>query len=175
MASICIVYGTVDGQTRRISECLQDVIESHGHQVNLVNVERTGSLDLSLYDKVVIGASIRYGRHHAGVHDFIDAHLDVLQHKPGAFFSVNIVARKPGRNRPETNPYVRKFLGRIRWQPQLVDVFAGRLDYPRYGRVDRLMIRLIMLLTHGPTDPGTVTEFTDWARVSAFAEQVVAL
>ena len=30
------------------------------------------------------------------------------------------------------------------------------------------MIRFIMLLTGGPTDPATVVEFTDWQRVEAF-------
>jgi menaquinone-dependent protoporphyrinogen IX oxidase len=32
-----------------------------------------------------------------------------------------------------------------------------------------------MLVTHGPTDPTTVTEFTDWARVGAFGERVAAM
>ncbi|MEI7614715.1 MAG: menaquinone-dependent protoporphyrinogen IX dehydrogenase, partial [Betaproteobacteria bacterium] len=34
---------------------------------------------------------------------------------------------------------------------------------------DRLMIRLIMLMTKGPTDPETVVEFTDWQQVENFA------
>jgi menaquinone-dependent protoporphyrinogen oxidase len=92
---------------------------------------------------------------------------------PSAYFSVNIVARKPGKDRPETNPYVRNFLRRVAWRPQRVEVFAGRLDYPRYGVCDRLIIRFIMLLTGGPTSPDTVVEFTDWQRVDAFAAALV--
>jgi menaquinone-dependent protoporphyrinogen oxidase len=94
---------------------------------------------------------------------------------PSAFFSVNIVARKPEKNRPETNPYMKKFLRQIAWRPMLVAVFAGKLDYPRYGFLDRMMIRLIMALTKGPTDPSTVVEFTDWRQVDAFAGQVEEL
>lgn len=175
MSSICIVYATVDGQTRRICDSLKDVIESHGHQVDLVAIDKAQTLDLASYDKVVVGSSIRYGKHHPMLAGFVDARADVLGSKPSAFFSVNIVARKPEKNRAGTNPYVRSFLGQVRWRPQLVDVFAGRLDYPRYGRFDRLMIRLIMLITRGPTDPTTVTEFTDWARVGAFAERVALM
>jgi menaquinone-dependent protoporphyrinogen oxidase len=63
---------------------------------------------------------------------------------------------------------VRKFLRGVAWQPRLVEVFAGKLDYPRYGACDRLIIRFIMLLTRGPTAPDTVVEFTDWQRVNAF-------
>lgn len=38
-----------------------------------------------------------------------------------------------------------------------------------YGFVDRTMIRLIMWMTRGPTDPGTNIEFTDWKQVDKFA------
>jgi menaquinone-dependent protoporphyrinogen oxidase len=49
------------------------------------------------------------------------------------------------------------------------------LDYPRYGFWDRLVIRVIMLLTRGPTDPRAVVEFTDWSKVDAFGRRVAAL
>ena len=73
-----------------------------------------------------------------------------LNAMPSAYFSVNIVARKPGKDSPATNPYVRKFLRSVVWRPRLVEVFAGKLDYPRYGVCDRLIIRFIMLLTRRP-------------------------
>lgn len=98
-----------------------------------------------------------------------------LDAKPNAFFSVNIVARKPQKNQPDTNPYLQKFLKGIRWRPKDTDVFAGKLDYPSYRFADRLMIRLIMLITGGPTDPRTVVEFTDWQRVDAFARRVISM
>ena len=60
-------------------------------------------------------------------------------------------------------------------QRNLVDVFAGKLDYPRYGFLDRQMIRFIMLMTRGPTDPTAIVEFTDWQRVEAFAQRIHAL
>jgi len=63
----------------------------------------------------------------------------------------------------------------IRWRPKDTDVFAGKLDYPSYRFADRLMIRLIMLITGGPTDPRTVVEFTDWQRVDAFARRVISM
>ena len=77
--------------------------------------------------------------------------------------------------RDSTNPYLQKFLRQVPWQPNELDVFAGRLDYPRYGFIDRQMIRLIMWITHGPTDPHAVVEFTDWQRVDAFALRVASL
>ena len=175
MASILILYSTTDGHTLRICQRVQAQVEKEGHHVTLVSITGGGLPDLASFDKIVIGARIRYGKHEPAVFAFIKAHLAELQRMPNAFFSVNIVARKPEKNRAETNPYVQKFLRRTPWTPDLVDVFAGKLDYPRCGLLDRLMIRFIMLITGGPTDPSTVVEFTDWQRVEAFARQVCAL
>ncbi|MDR3298721.1 MAG: menaquinone-dependent protoporphyrinogen IX dehydrogenase [Candidatus Accumulibacter sp.] len=175
MSAILILYSTVDGHTRTICERIGREIEAAGHTVSLWRVEDADGIDLTACDKIVIGASIRYGRHRRSVFEFIEAHLSLLESRPNAFFSVNIVARKPAKNRPETNPYLRAFLRRTRWKPRLFDVFAGRLDYPGYRPLDRLAIRFIMWLTKGPTDPATVVEFTDWTRVDAFARRVAEL
>jgi menaquinone-dependent protoporphyrinogen oxidase len=56
-----------------------------------------------------------------------------------------------------------------------VAVFGGKLNYPAYGVLDRLMIRLIMKITGGPTDPATVVVFTDWEQVDDFARVIAGL
>ena len=96
----------------------------------------------------------------------------MLESKPNAFFSVNIVARKPEKNRPETNPYIRKFKKKSSWQPKELAVFAGKIDYQKCSFWDRHIIRLIMWITKGPTHPTTVAEFTDWAEVEVFARRI---
>ena len=168
MARILIVYSTTDGHTLRICERLRGLVEAQGHQVSLVPVAEAADAALERYDKIVVGASIRYGKHRPAVVDFMNRNAALLNRKPSAFFSVNVVARKPEKNRPETNPYVRKLLRRMAWQPRAVAVFAGKIDYPRYDVLDRMVIRFIMLLTGGPTDPRSVVEFTDWRQVEAF-------
>jgi menaquinone-dependent protoporphyrinogen oxidase len=175
MPRVLIVYSSTDGHTVKICQRLRQAIEPSGAQVQVVSVADADGVDLGSYDTIVVGASIRRGRHSKAIHEFVDARADQLAAKASAFFSVNIVARKPDKNRPETNPYLRKFLERIRWQPRLLAVFAGKLDYPRYGFVDRLMIRFIMLITGGPTDPRAVVEFTDWNEVEAFGRRVAQL
>jgi menaquinone-dependent protoporphyrinogen oxidase len=146
-----------------------------GQRVTLVPLEQAAALNLANFERIVIGASIRYGHHPPHVAQFIAKHQTLLESRPSAFFSVNIVARKPNKNTPTTNPYLRKFLQSITWKPQLCAVFAGKLDYPRYGFFDRQMIRLIMLLTKGPTDPEAVVEYTDWVKVDAFGRAVCEL
>ena len=175
MSSILVVYHTTDGHTGKICRHLQQAIEHDGHRVEVVCLNHDPQLELDAYDKLVIGASIRYGKHNPKVYDFIGNNSKILSEKPSAFFSVNMVARKPQKRTADTNPYVRKFLKQIPWQPDRVAVFAGKIDYPRYSFMDRNIIHFIMWLTKGPTDPATVKEFTDWEQVEAFAHVISAL
>lgn len=175
MKQVVIVYSTTDGQTRKICHRLKHVIERHGHQVTLILVEDETTIDLVQFDTVIVGASIRYGKHRPEIIRFIEKNRSLLESKPNAFFSVNVVARKPGKNQPEQNPYLQKFLKRISWCPRNLAVFAGKIDYPSYRPIDRWMIRLIMWMTKGPTNPDAVVEFTDWQQVEHFGERISAL
>ena len=175
MSNILVAYSTTDHHTQHLCERLQQLLEPTGNRVTVLPLRQAEALDLRVFDKIVIGASIRYGHHQPEVATFIERHQALLERQPSAFFSVNIVARKPEKNQPSTNPYLIKFLSQISWKPTLTAVFAGKLDYPSYRFFDRLMIRLIMLATHGPTDPKAVIEFTDWQQVETFAQQVMAL
>ncbi len=175
MASILIIYSTVDGHTLRICQRLQQVIERQAHRVKLVSVQDKADADLVRFDKVVMGASIRYGKHRPQVYDFIRRNVKVLESKPGAFFSVNVVARKPEKSTPETNPYMKQFQKKSPWRPKELAVFAGKIDYRKYRFRDRHIIRLIMWMTNGPTHPETVAEFTDWEAVDAFGRRVCVM
>jgi menaquinone-dependent protoporphyrinogen oxidase len=174
MASVIMVYSTTDGHTVKICRRLQEVLEGQGHTVAITELKPGADIDLGPYERIVIGASIRYGKHRPEVAAFIEQNVEALRAKPSAFFSVNAVARKPEKRDPDTNPYVRKFLKSISWQPPVVGVFGGKIDYPKYGFVDKMMIRFIMWMTKGPTDPNSVTEFTDWDAVDAFGRKLGA-
>ena len=175
MASVLIIYSTTDGQTRKIGSRLKQVIEERDHDVALVGIDEAVSVDPSGYDKIVIGASIRYGKHHKKVYEFIDRNQQILGEKPSCFLSVNLVARKPGKNRADTNPYVKKFLTQIAWKPAIVEVVAGKLDYKLYSFRDRIIIRFIMWMTKGPTNPEACVEYTNWDQVEQFGREVSEL
>ncbi len=169
---ILILFSSTDGHTETICRRLQAIIGRQQHHVEVISIDDEEKVDLEAFDKIVVGASIRYGKHRPEVYAFIERNLAILNSKPSAFFSVNVVARKADKNRPDTNPYLIKFLKQIPWQPKIVAVFAGKIDYRKYGFWDRLMIRLIMWMTHGPTDPRANIEYTDWNQVEAFAIQI---
>ncbi len=175
MSRILIIYSTTDGHTREICQRLQHVIEQQDtktNEVELVSINDGLDIEMDRFDKIVLGASIRYGKHRPAVHEFVKKYERILDSKPNAFFSVNVVARKPGKNQPHTNPYLIKFLKQVSWRPKVLAVFAGKINYPSYSFWDRLMIRLIMLITNGPTNPKTVIEFTDWNKVEVFGKVI---
>ena len=166
-----IIYSTTDGQTKKICESIKDnSINKSSYEV--VSLNEAFYKEIEKYDQIIIGASIRYGRHSPRVYKFIKENKNILEKKKTAFFSVNVVARKPEKSTPETNPYIRKFLKKSSWQPKKVGVFAGKIDYPRLGFINRNVIRLIMLITKGPTDIKNTYEFTDWQNVKKFTTEL---
>ena len=162
-----ILYSSHDGQTKKISEFLT------AHLQGEVKVDALREdYDIQDFERVIIGASIRYGHFNKMLDRFVARHRLQLEEKSAIFFGVNLTARKEGKDNPENNVYVRKFLQRTQWQPKLAAVFAGALLYPRYKWFDRIMIQFIMKLTGGETDPTKEIEYTDWKKVVQFAEQI---
>ena len=163
-----LIYSTVDGQTeaicKRMASCAKNT------SVDVMSISNVRNLDD--YKTIIIGASIRYGKYRNEVYNFINENFLVLESKKNAFFSVNVVARKPEKNSPDTNPYVIKFLEKINWKPKNIEVFAGKIDYPKYKFIDKYSIKFIMWVTKGPTDTSQSYEFTDWNKVEAFAENL---
>ena len=166
------MYSTVDGHTLEICERLMKVVEARGHTATLVELTPDSSIDLEQFDRIVIGASIRYGKHRPEVTKFINDNMEAIQSRNGAFFSVNAVARKPEKKDPDTNPYVRKFFKSITWQPSVIGIFGGKIHYAKYGFLDRTMIRFIMWMTKGPTALDSNVDFTNWDEVEAFGNAV---
>ncbi len=168
---IAILYNTTDGHTLTICERIIYLLNQQDLFPELFEINHFDRM-LGEYDLVLIGASIRYGHHHNNVIDFIKDHKEELKQVKTAFFSVNLVARKPEKNTVKTNPYVIKFFKQVTWKPELGAVFAGVLDYPRYGFFDRMMIKLIMKITGGPTTGDGPIEYTNWEHVEAFAQSI---
>ena len=166
-----ILYSTTDGQTLKICERIKTKVSS---EIDIVSLDNIKSIKLDLYDLVILGASIRYGKHKLEVSNFVLNNKEVLESKKTAFFSVNAVARKDNKNTPESNPYILKFLKQTNWKPNYVEVFAGKINYPKYNLIDKYIIRFIMWITKGPTNIKNVYEFTDWAKVDNFASKFSA-
>tara|TARA_B100001093_G_scaffold418503_1_gene409760 strand:+ start:88 stop:606 length:519 start_codon:yes stop_codon:yes gene_type:complete len=171
MHNALIIYSSTDGHTETICKRISNFLNNK-NETKIISLDEATKIDLTVFNKIIIGASIRYGKHSKKLYKFIESNKSILDQKQSTFFSVNVVARKPEKNTPETNPYIKKFLKISNWKPKKIGVFAGRVDYPNYGFFDKYIIKLIMFLTNGPTDTSQSYEFTDWPKVDDFAREL---
>ena len=166
-----IIYSSTDGHTKIICERITNFL-NEGNETKIASLDEATKLDLSEFNKIIIGASIRYGRHSNELYKFIEINKNILDQKESIFFSVNVVARKPEKNTPDTNPYIKKFLKISKWKPKKIGVFAGKVDYPKYSFFDKYIIKLIMFITNGPTNTSEAYEFTNWQKVQQFSQEI---
>ena len=171
MSNSLIIYSTTDGHTKTICERMTNFSKKN-EMIKIISLEEATRFNLSTFNKIIIGASIRYGRHSKELYKFIRLNKEVLDQKDNVFFSVNVVARKPEKNNPDTNPYIKNFLKISKWRPKKIAVFAGKVDYPKYNFFEKYIIKFIMFITKGPTDTSQTYEFTDWEKVDDFAKQL---
>jgi menaquinone-dependent protoporphyrinogen oxidase len=175
--AIAIYYATRDGQARRIAEHIWRRLNGAGMLAAPRNLlpALPVSAELAQAALIVLVAAVRYGKHLPETDRFLSVYSALPAPPPLALASVNLSARKPGKTTGSGNTYLRKTIARHRLMPAVAVAFAGRLDYRRYSWRDRQIIRFIMLLTGGPTDPETSIEYTSWNAVDEFADEIAAL
>ena len=84
---ILIVYGTTEGQTRKISRFMEAILKDGGHEVTVADASETPPSP-SAYDAVIIGASVHIHKYQSAVLHYINRHVEALNKRPCAFFSV---------------------------------------------------------------------------------------
>ena len=161
------IYSTSNGQSLKICNALNQNKESL-----IIDIDKIQKVKLDEFDQIIIGASVKYGDHNKKIYDFIKNNKILLETKKTGFFSVNATARKSEKNKPETNPYVIKFLKKTNWTPDNIGVFAGKIDFPNYNFLEKYIIKVIMWITNGPTDTSKTFEFTDWEDVKKFSDKI---
>jgi menaquinone-dependent protoporphyrinogen oxidase len=177
MARILIVYGTTEGQTRKIAQRIGAELEKLGQTVELRDSTTIGEpLAQGAFDAVMIGASVHQGRYQSAVEHFVSANLGVLERMPTAFFSVSLVAASPDpEDRLDAEHVIERFCERTGWRPTLIHSIAGALLYTEYDFLKRWLLKLIARHYGGPTDTSRDYEFTDWDDVARFAREFASL
>ena len=172
-----LYYATRDGQSRRIAERIFGRLAENEtlKPPQDLAVTQPAPQGLAGASVIVLVAAVRYGKHLPEADRFLAAYRSLASPPPLALASVNLTARKAEKTTAAGNAYLRKIIARHRLAPALAVAFAGRLDYRRYGWLDRQIIRFIMLLTRGPTDPQTSIEYTSWPAVDEFAARIAEL
>ena len=170
-----VFYATTEGQTRRIAVYLADLLKKAGIDSRAIDVSSSAAdhIEWSRVRASIVGASVYGGRHQRVVKSFIRAHAVHLNARPSAFFSVSLSAgSKQSREVKAAQHLAEEFPIALRWHPDRVVCFAGRLAYTQYGFLKRLVMQQISRREGAPTDTSRDYEFTNWDDVDQLAEQV---
>jgi menaquinone-dependent protoporphyrinogen oxidase len=173
--NILILYGSLEGQTAKISEHLARTIRIKGHEVTTRSGKNlpTG-FSVDKYDAAIIGGPIHMGKYPAYIKKFVTSHRDWLNNVPSAFFTVCMaVHSQHAKSREEAILYGENFLANTGWRPKLTSTFAGAVKYTQYNFVTRFIMKRISKKEGGNTDTSRDHEYTDWESVERFAEEFV--
>jgi menaquinone-dependent protoporphyrinogen oxidase len=167
MASVLIVYGTTEGQTRKIAARMAELASEYGHAATVADAAGAAvHVPRGRYDAVMVAASVHRLRHQTSVKRFVRENLRLLEHVPSAFFSVSLsAAGKEPRQREGARRCAEAFLKETGWKPGMVRLVAGALAYSRYGFVTRWVMKQIARREGGDTDTSRDYEYTDWEQL----------
>ena len=165
---ILIVYGTSEGQTRKIAQFMGKTLTDAGHQATVADSSESPPSPTG-FDAVLIGGSIHIGKYQSSVTHYIRTHLQSLNNLHGAFFSVCMaVASKMPEEHQEAEKITQDYLEKIGWKPAKVTQIAGALKYTEYDYFKRLIMKMISKREGGSTDTSRDHEYTDWNAVEKF-------
>jgi menaquinone-dependent protoporphyrinogen oxidase len=172
-----VFYATRDGQSRKIAHRIAGGLAERGIETRPKDLAAAQPFPPVLENAgaVVLVAAIRYGKLLPEALEFL-ATYEKLETKPKlVFLVVNLTSRKPGKETPQGSVYIRRAIEKYKLEPAFARAIPGVLDYKRYSWRDRQLIRFIMLLTGGPTDPKTCIEYTPWEVVDEIAVKVAGI
>ena len=75
-----ILYSTTDGHTKKICDYIAHNLDEV-NKISVVNITSFNQKDLDNYDSIIIGASIRYGKHQNSLYKFINKNREKKKKK----------------------------------------------------------------------------------------------
>jgi menaquinone-dependent protoporphyrinogen oxidase len=170
---ILIVYGTTEGQTRKIADFLKTEAEKMGHKVDLADSTNNPPLPVG-YEAVLIGASLHMHKYQTAVYHYVKDNVESLNKLKTGFFSVSLATEsKDDHAIKELGEITEDFLNDTGWKPLSIEQVAGALLYTKYDFFKRFIMRMIAKREGRNTDIKTDYEYTDWTKVKAFLDRIL--
>ena len=74
---ILIIYGTVEGQTRKIARFMENVLQENGHQVVIANAVEDPPAPND-FETILVGSSIHVHKYNTVIKDYVLKNIDTL-------------------------------------------------------------------------------------------------
>ncbi|MCY6381198.1 flavodoxin domain-containing protein [Hoeflea prorocentri] len=157
---ILLVYGTTEGQTRKIAEFCSTRLTEAGHEVEMRDSRRRMvDLDMPSFDAVILAGSVHQKQHQETLQNFAVAHRKQLKAIPTMLLSVSLsIAFENGE--AEAARYVDGFVEDTGLKPDFVELVAGALKFDQYDYFMNQIVEHIVLENREPITEDR--EFTDW-------------
>lgn len=169
---VMILYGTTEGQTRKIAQYMHDQCVQRKHVVSLCDAT-DGPPSIFDFDIVIICASVHAGRYQSSVTHYILRHAEALNRRKAAFVSVSLTAAGTDNAAwKDLHHITETYLEHVKWSPKVVEQVAGALLYTQYDFFKRLVLKMIAGKAGGSTDTSHDTEYTDWKQVDGILKKL---
>jgi menaquinone-dependent protoporphyrinogen oxidase len=167
---VLIVYGTTEGQTRKIAWRISARARELGHEAQLHDsADLASKLQIGAFAAIIIAGSVHQQVHQEAVTGFAIAHRDLLNAKVTAFVSVSL-STALAHDHVEAQSYVDRFVADTGWRPTKVLLLAGALRYSGYDYFKQQIVKYVVMKGHGSEDTERDYEFTDWGALSKFVD-----
>lgn len=171
---ILIVFGSTEGQTRKISQHARDHLAAQSHTVDLIDSENPGNHpDWESFDGVIVAGSVHQERHQDSLVNFVLAHRKQLEGRTSALISVSLAAATED-GRTNAQRYVDRFTSATSFAPDQQLLLAGALRYSKYDYFKVEIVKHVVMKAAGEFEATGEHEFTDWNALDAFLDGFTA-
>jgi menaquinone-dependent protoporphyrinogen oxidase len=169
---VLIVYGTHEGQTRKICAFLADRFKARGLEATLLDAaDADAEAPLPAFDAAIVAASLHLGGYQKSVARLVHKNAAAIGAKPNAFVSVSLSAAGDDvGDWRGLEKCLEEFLDQCGWRPAQIEHVAGAFRYTQYDFFKRLAMKRIAKERGGPVNTSRDWELTDWEKLAAFAD-----
>lgn len=165
--TILIAFGTVEGQTRKVAQFVDDQLRKAGQDTVLFDTnERTEEVTFDGVDKVILAASVHERRHPKPFEIFVASSHKELEKRPTLFLSISLKAAFPD-GQEEAQDYIDEMKLRTGLTPTHEHLVAGAIRSDSYDFYASQVLRHVVL-SDQTVDPSVRDyEFTDWDELGS--------
>jgi menaquinone-dependent protoporphyrinogen oxidase len=168
--SVMIVYGTVEGQSRRVAEFAAKVACETGLEVQLLDTADSDSRpSFEGVDRIVAAASVHQRRHPELFEVFVALHCKSLAARSTMMLSISLSAAFPEKLE-EAQDYLDEMKMRTGLRPTAEMLVPGAIRGASYDYFETQVLRHVVLRGSDAACDLRDREFTDWAALRAELE-----
>ncbi|MBM7614201.1 flavodoxin domain-containing protein [Alkaliphilus hydrothermalis] len=139
-----LVYGTKYGCTEKCAQMLKEKLSG---DIDLINLKTSSTVDLSKYNKVIIGGSIYIGQIQKEVKAFCSQNMDLLKEKNLGLFTCCMGEGQ--RAEEQLNAVFPKELLDLAVAKEF---FGGEFIFKKMGFIDKLIVKKVSKITKDTTN-----------------------